>query len=71
MSTLTFEKAIEKLSAVVTQLESGNLPLEKSLKLYEEGITLSSFCEEELKKAELRIRELKPQQTEEVEQDAE
>lgn len=71
MSTLTFEKAMEKLSAVVTQLESGNLPLEKSLKLYEEGITLSSFCEEELKKAELRIRELKPQQTEEVEQDAE
>ncbi len=71
MSTLTFEKAVEKLSAVVTQLESGNLPLEKSLKLYEEGIALSSFCEEELKKAELRIRELKPQQTEEVEQDAE
>lgn len=71
MSTLTFEKAMEKLSAVVAQLENGNLPLEKSLKLYEEGIALSSFCEDELKKAELRIREISPQQTGEVTQDAE
>lgn len=73
MSTMTFEKALEKLQVVVTQLESGNLPLEKSLKLYEEGISLTSFCEKELQNATLRIRELRPaaKPNEEEIQDAE
>lgn len=59
MSAMTFEKALEKLSGVVSQLESGNLPLEKSMKLYEEGVSLTAFCEQELQKATLRIREIR------------
>ena len=61
MSAMTFEKALEKLSGVVSQLESGNLPLEKSMKLYEEGVSLTAFCEQELQKAALRILEIRPE----------
>lgn len=61
MSTMTFEKALEKLSGIVSQLENGNLPLEKSLKLYEEGVSLTAYCQEELQKAALRIREIQPE----------
>ncbi|MGI5893541.1 MAG: exodeoxyribonuclease VII small subunit [Candidatus Merdivicinus sp.] len=68
MSTITFEKALEKLSAVVSQLENGNLPLEKSLKLYEEGVSLSAYCEQELNRAALRIRELHPADQKEEEE---
>ncbi len=57
-TAMTFEKALEKLSGVVTQLEQGNLPLEKSLKLYEEGISLSAFCEKALNEAQLKITNL-------------
>lgn len=57
-AAMTFEKALEKLSGVVTQLEQGNLPLEKSLKLYEEGISLSAFCEKALNEAQLKITNL-------------
>ncbi len=64
MSAMTFEKALEKLSGVVSQLEGGNLPLEKSLKLYEEGVSLTAFCQEELEKATLRIREIQPEPSE-------
>ena len=38
-----------------------SLPLEKSLKLYEEGVSLTAFCEQELQKASLRIREIQPE----------
>ena len=57
-TAMTFEKALEKLSGVVTQLEQGNLPLEKSLKLYEEGISLSAFCEKALNEAQLKTTNL-------------
>ncbi|MGI5856686.1 MAG: exodeoxyribonuclease VII small subunit [Candidatus Merdivicinus sp.] len=57
-AAMTLEKALEKLSGLVSQLEEGNLPLEKSLKLYEEGISLSAFCEKELAGARLKITEL-------------
>ena len=59
MSTaMTFEKALEKLSGLVNKLEEGSLPLEKSLKLYEEGIALTAFCEKALDSARLKITEL-------------
>jgi len=56
---LTFEEAIESLKKIVEKLESGSLSLEESLKLYEEGIALTSFCEKHLKSAKLKISELK------------
>lgn len=50
-----FESAIKRLEEIVAQLESGDLQLEKSLELFEEGIKLSRFCHDQLDKAERRV----------------
>ncbi|MBX3298366.1 MAG: exodeoxyribonuclease VII small subunit [Acidobacteria bacterium] len=52
---ITFEKALEELEKIVEQLESGDLPLEKSLELFETGVKLSRSCRERLANAERRI----------------
>ena len=51
----TFEASLEALEQIVQQLESGDLPLEKSLELFEQGIRLSRECQERLSQAERRI----------------
>ena len=51
----TFEKAMKQLELIVEELESGTLPLEKSLKKFEEGMTLSRYCNEKLEETEKRI----------------
>ena len=51
----SFENALQRLEAIVQQLEKGELTLEDSLKLYEEGIRLSRLCHERLEEAEGRI----------------
>ena len=56
---LTFEQAVAQLEQLVKQLESGTLPLEESMKLYEEGVRLTAFCTKKLKAASLKIEELK------------
>ena len=56
---ITFEEALRSLTSIVEKLEDGSLSLEESLKLYEEGIALTSFCEKHLKNAKLKISELK------------
>jgi exodeoxyribonuclease VII small subunit len=64
-----FEGAIAELEAIVKKLEEGDLPLEKSLELYERGVQLSRFCHARLEDAEKRIEvlnergELKPAPT--------
>ena len=58
---MTFEAAMEQLEKIVTGLEAGNLTLDESLKLYEQGVKLASFCEEQLKNAQLHVVELKPE----------
>ena len=55
MPEMKFEDAIEKLEKIVAELEEGGLPLEKSLKKFEEGIKLSRFCSKKLKEAERKI----------------
>ena len=55
MAEMKFEDAIEKLEKIVAELEEGGLPLEKSLKKFEEGIKLSRFCSNKLKEAERKI----------------
>jgi exodeoxyribonuclease VII small subunit len=50
-----FEAAIAELEAIVKKLEEGDLPLEKSLELYERGVQLSRFCHTRLEDAEKRI----------------
>ncbi len=58
MKKMKFEQAIKKLEQIVGQLETGELELEDSLKLFEEGITLSRYCQEQLQLAEGRVQSL-------------
>ena len=55
MAKKTFEQAIKQLEQVVQDLESGDMPLEKAIKTFEEGIQLSKFCSEKLDETEKRI----------------
>ena len=53
---MTFEEKLAKLTEIVDKLETGNeLPLEDSLKLFEEGVGLVSSCREMLENAEQRV----------------
>ena len=54
----TFEASLEALEQIVRELEQGDLPLEKSLELFEQGIRLSRECQERLSQAERRIEVL-------------
>ncbi len=51
----SFEASLEALEQIVHELEHGDLPLEKSLELFEQGIKLSRQCQERLSQAERRI----------------
>jgi exodeoxyribonuclease VII small subunit len=53
-----FEAAISELDGIVKKLEEGDLPLEKSLELYERGVQLARFCHSKLEGAERRIEML-------------
>jgi len=48
----SFEESLKKLETIVEQLEKGDLGLEDSLKLFEEGVGLSTACKQELESAE-------------------
>ncbi|HUV58486.1 MAG TPA: exodeoxyribonuclease VII small subunit [Desulfatiglandales bacterium] len=50
-----FEDAMRELEDIVKRLESGNLPLEESLKIFEKGVALSRFCFNKLEEAEKRV----------------
>lgn len=52
---LNFEGAMERLEAIVTQMESGKLPLEELIVRYEEGMKLVKICQERLASAEQKI----------------
>jgi exodeoxyribonuclease VII small subunit len=54
----TFEASLEALEEIVHKLERGDLPLEISLELFEQGIRLSRECQERLNQAERRIEVL-------------
>ena len=51
----SFEASLEALEKIVHELEQGDLPLERSLELFEHGIRLSRECQERLSQAERRI----------------
>lgn len=54
----TFETSLGRLSEIVQRLEKGDLPLEESLALFEEGVRLSRAAQERLDQAERRVEEL-------------
>jgi exodeoxyribonuclease VII small subunit len=51
----SFESSLEELEKIVRELEQGELPLEKSLELFEQGVRLSRECQDRLNQAERRI----------------
>ncbi len=50
-----FEDAMKKLEEIVGKMEKGDMPLNDSLKMFEEGIKLTRFCSQELSKAEKKV----------------
>ena len=53
---LTFETALARLEQIVRALESGNVPLEDLIKLFDEGTSLVKLCTERLDKAEEKVK---------------
>ena len=53
-----FETSLKKLEKIVSDLENGDLPLEESIKTFEEGVKLTKHCQNLLSKAELKIQKL-------------
>jgi exodeoxyribonuclease VII small subunit len=58
VNTLSFEESARRLGAIVEELEGGDLPLERSLQLFEEGIRLARAAQARLDRAEKRVEEL-------------
>lgn len=54
----TFEASLDELEKIVKQLEDGDMPLEESLRLFEQGVKFSRDCRDRLTKAERRIEVL-------------
>lgn len=55
---MNFEKKLTRLEEIVQGMEAGDLPLDKSLTLFEEGIRLSKECHGELNQAEQKVKQL-------------
>ena len=58
LTNLTFETAYAELEDIITRLDSGDLPLEDSVTLFERGRKLSQYCQGLLDNAELRVNQL-------------
>lgn len=58
LERLSFEESYERLEEIIRKLEEGQLSLEESLTLYEEGVQLARHCERTLDAAELRVTQL-------------
>jgi len=57
-TAISFETCLDELEKIVKQLEGGDLPLERSLELFEKGMALSDSCRKQLENAETRIEML-------------
>jgi exodeoxyribonuclease VII small subunit len=55
---MRFEEALERLREIVTRLNSGDIPLDETVKLFEEGVKLAELCRRQLEDAKLRIETL-------------
>jgi len=54
---VTFEENLERLGKIVSELEKGDIPLEKAVELYGEGVKLSALCRKQLNEAQIKIEE--------------
>jgi exodeoxyribonuclease VII small subunit len=55
---VTFESGLQQLEGIVKEMESGDLPLERALELFEKGMKLSEACRKQLEEAETRVETL-------------
>ena len=55
----SFEKNLQKLEIIVDKLESGEIGLEESVELYEEGMKIKKICDKKLKDIEMQIKKIK------------
>ncbi len=55
---LSFENGLQQLEGIVKEMESGDLPLERALELFEKGMKLSEACRKQLEEAETRVETL-------------
>ena len=58
IASLSFEQALAELEQIVARLESGQAPLEDSIRLYERGAALKAHCEKKLEAARLRVEKI-------------
>ena len=58
MSEMKFEKAMSRLEKIVEELERGDLDIDKSLEIFEEGVKMSRLCSKKLNEAEAKIEKL-------------
>ncbi len=58
MAEIKFEKAMQRLEHIVEELEKGELDIDKSLEIFEEGIKMSRLCSKKLGEAEAKIEKL-------------
>ncbi|WP_455477302.1 exodeoxyribonuclease VII small subunit [Bartonella sp. B41] len=59
ISALSFEDALKQLERIVENLERGDVPLEKSIDIYEQGEALKNHCDKLLKAAEAKVEKIK------------
>ena len=64
-----FETNLKKLEVIVDKLESGNIGLEESVKLYEEGMKIKKICDKKLKDIEMQIKKIKIEDNKVVKED--
>ena len=57
-NNLSFEENMKKLSEIVSELEKGDIPLEKSVELYGEGVKLSALCKNQLDNAKIKLQDM-------------
>ena len=62
MGEIKFEKAIQRLEKIVDDLEKGEMDIDKSLEIFEEGIKMARVCSKKLNEAEAKIEKLKKDQ---------
>lgn len=66
---ISFEQATARLEEIVSGLESRDIPLEESMKLFEEGTRLCAICDKELKNAEQKISDFEEMMKREINDD--
>jgi exodeoxyribonuclease VII small subunit len=64
----SFEQALKRLEEIVETLEAGNISLEESIKIYQEGITLSKLCSGMLEEAEGKVMAIMNRNGEQMEE---